>query len=263
MNANVKNFGWIKVNSNLDQIMNLDHKPQGPKHTPIPHDYAVKFFRERLAANNIAVEAERILLSPDTYKLIYVADVKPANEAVNNEFAFSVGFINNNDRTMAFTGIAGTRVFVNSAEFYVSQDAFKTRHVTSVYELLSERVASIMTWFKDYYQSQTGKIEQMKNTKVTDDMLGKLVLKYIRAKYILSSTNIKRIVSNYDNPKYDEFKSRNLWSLRNTTNEVFSKIKSPMFKLDAMNIFDDFTEDYIKTDTSVITTQSTVSLAAE
>lgn len=243
---NVQNHGWTNVTS-MDQIANLEHKPQGPKHVPIPHKYAVEFFRERLAANKIEVEKEKILLSPDTYRLIYLADVKPAGETVNNEFAFSVGFINNNDRTMAFTGIAGTRVFVNSAEFYVSQDAFKTRHVSTVYELLSERVASIMTWFKDYYQEQTGKIEKMKATTVTDEMLGQLVLKYIRARYILSSTNIKRVVSNYDKPKYDEFKPRNIWSLRNTTNEVFSKIKSPMFRLDAMNIFDDFVDNYITT----------------
>ena len=77
----------------------------------------------------------------------------------------------------------------------------------------------------------------MKQTNVTDKDVGGLVLAYIREKYVLSSTNIKRIVDEWDNPKHEEFKVRTLWSLQNTCAEVFKKIKSPMFRLQAMEVF--------------------------
>ena len=46
-------------------------------------------------------------------------------------------------------------------------------------------------------------------------------------------------VKAFDNPKYDEFKPRTIWSLQNTTNEVFKKVKSPLLRLDAMEIFNE------------------------
>lgn len=115
----------------------------------------------------------------------------------------------------------------------------KTRHTTNVKEMLYERNAHIITWFKEFYTEYSGKIEKFKNIKVTDEILGAVILAYIRNRYTLSSTNIKNIVKEYDNPKYDEFKPRTIWSLQNTTNEVFKKVKSPLLRLDAMEIFNE------------------------
>lgn len=235
MNAKLTTGGWTEI-TNMDQLKDLKFDPQGPRHVPVPHDYAIAFFKERLNEHNIEIVREKIVLSPDTMKLMYVADVRPEGKAEDG-FIFSVGFINNNDRTKAFTGIAGTTVYVNNAQWYVSDNSFKTRHTTTVREMLMDRSAHIIEWFNEYYQKQTGIILKMRETPVTDKEVGKLVLNYIREKYILSSTNIKRIVDEWDKPRHEEFKPRTLWSLQNACAEVFKKIKSPMFRLQAMEVF--------------------------
>lgn len=237
MNARLANGGWSEVTS-METLKNLTFEPQGPRHIPVPHDYAIEFFKNQLAEHGIEVTAEKTILSPDTMKCIYVADVLPYGEK-DNDFSFSVGFINNNDRTKAFTGLAGTHVYANNATMFVSDGSFKTRHTTTVKDMLYERTAYIIDWFNEYYKAQRGVIEKMKNTPVTDEMVGKLIMNYIREKYVLSSTNIKRIVEEWDKPKYEVFKERNLWSLQNTCSEVFKKIKSPMFKLLAMDVFNE------------------------
>lgn len=235
MSSKMNVGGWVEV-KDYSTLSNLQFDSQGPRHVPVPHDYAIDFFKNALAEHNIEIIRERAVLSPDTMKLMFVADVRPQGKAEDG-FVFSVGFINNNDRTKAFTGIAGTTVYVNNAQWYVSDNSFKTRHTTTVREMLAERSAHIINWFNEYYQQQSGIIEKMKQTKVTDKDVGGLVLTYIRDKYVLSSTNIKRIVDEWDHPKYEEFKERNLWSLQNTCAEVFKKIKSPMFRLQAMEVF--------------------------
>lgn len=235
MNARIANGGWTEV-KNMETLSNLEFEPQGPRHIPVPHDYAITFFKDQLSNHGIEIVAEKIVLSPDTMKCIYVADVLPNGE-VDKDFVFSVGFINNNDRTKAFTGLAGTHVYANNATMYISDNSFKTRHTTTVKDMLYDRTANIINWFNDYYKQQRGIIEMMKNTPVTDEMIGKLIMNYIREKYVMSSTNIKRIVDEWDKPKHAEFKERNLWSLQNTCAEVFKKIKSPMFKLLAMDVF--------------------------
>ena len=235
MNGKMCTGGWTEV-KDYSTLKSLVFESQGPRHVPVPHDYAIDFFKNTLFEHNIEVIRERAVLSPDTMKLMFIADVRPNGKAEDG-FVFSVGFINNNDRTKAFTGIAGTTVYVNNAQWYVSDNSFKTRHTTTVRDMLAERSAHIIAWFNEYYQKQSGIIEKMKNTKISDKEVGKLVLAYIRDKYVLSSTNIKRIVEEWDNPTHPEFEPRNLWSLQNACAEVFKKVKSPMFRLQAMEVF--------------------------
>jgi hypothetical protein len=63
---------------------------------------------------------------------------------------------------------------------------------------------------------------------------------------VLSATNIKRIVDMWDKPKHEEFKEKNLWSLQNACAEVFKGIKSPMFRLQAMELFNEVTENFMQ-----------------
>lgn len=245
MKGKFVNYSWTDV-KDFETLKNLEHKPQGPRHIPVPHFYAIEFFKEKLKEHNIEVTAERAALSPDTYKMIYLADVKPLDGKVSNDFSFSVGFLNNNDRTRAFTGIAGTHVYLNNSQMYVSEGAFKTRHTTNVHEYLNDRIGNVITWFKNYYAEQSGRVDKMKNTPCDDKILGSVLLHYIRKPYSLSSTNIKNIVKEYDTPKYEAFKERNLWSLQNTTMEVFKRVKSPLYRLEAMEVFTDAIDQFLK-----------------
>ena len=242
MSCKIEAAGWTRV-VDVENLENIHHSPQGPRHVPVPHHLAIKSFRDQLNEHNIAVLKEDIVISPDTFRLMYLADVASEN---CNEYVYQVGFINNNDRSKAFTGIAGTKVIINSAQMHYSDGSYKTRHTTNVREMLYERNAHIIRWFKEFYAEQTGRIEAMKNTEVTDEILGAVVLAYIRNRYTLSSTNIKNIVKEYDDPKYDEFKARNLWSLQNTTAEVFKKVKSPLLKLEVMEIFGETINQFIQ-----------------
>lgn len=243
MNGKLATAGWIEI-KDYEQIKNLEFEAQGPRHVPVPHYEAIEFFKERLTDHKIEIVRERAVLSPDHMKCMFVADVRPEGK-VEEGFIFSVGFINNNDRTRAFTGIAGTTVYVNNAQMYISDNSFKTRHTTTVREMLMDRSAHIIEWFNAFYMQQSKKIEEMKNTNISDIEVGKLLLNYVRAKYIISSTNIKRIVQEWDKPKYEDFKPRTLWSLQNTCAEVFKRIKSPLFRLEAMELFYD-TFDVLK-----------------
>lgn len=245
MNGKMSNAGWTEV-KNFESLKNLDHQPMGPRHMPIPHLTAIEFFKERLQEHGIEITNERAIMSPDTYKLMYIADVKPAEETTSEDFCFSVGFLNNNDRSRAFTGIAGTRVHMSSSQWYVSEGSFKTRHMQNVFSYLTERSANIIQWFKDYQKEQSGRIDKMKATACTDSIVGEVILKFIRKPYILSSTNIKNIVKEYDKPKFEAFKEKNLWSFQNTTMEVFKRVKSPLFRLEAMEFFDEAVEPYLK-----------------
>ena len=240
--SKIEAAGWMKV-TDIENLKNLNHIPQGPRHVPVPHYAALVSFRDQLAEHNIQVLNETIVLSPDTFRLMYLADIAAKD---TDEYVYQVGFINNNDRSEAFTGIAGTKVLMNSAQMHYSDGSYKTRHTTNVREMLYERNAHIIRWFKEFYAEQTGRIEAMKNTEVTDEILGAVVLAYIRNRYTLSSTNIKNIVKEYDDPKYDEFKARNLWSLQNTTAEVFKKVKSPLLKLEVMEIFGETINQFIQ-----------------
>lgn len=242
MSCKIEAAGWTRV-VDVENLENIHHSPQGPRHVPVPHHLAIKSFRDQLNEHNITVLKEDIVISPDTFRLMYLADIAAEND---KDYVYQVGFINNNDRSKAFTGLAGTKVLINNAQMHYSDGSFKTRHTTNVREMLYERNAHIISWFNEFYQQHSGRIDAMKNTEVTDEILGAVVLSYIRNRYTLSSTNIKNIVKEYDKPKYEEFKPRTLWSLQNTTCEVFKKLKSPLLRLEVMEIFSETVDKFIK-----------------
>ena len=59
MNARIANGGWTEVKS-METLSNLVFEPQGPRHIPVPHDYAITFFKDQLSNHGIEIVAEKI-----------------------------------------------------------------------------------------------------------------------------------------------------------------------------------------------------------
>jgi len=245
-NATVKNYSWRAIRD-FEELKNLKPESLGPKHTPVPHYEAITFFKMKLAEHNITVTRDVAILSPDTLRLIYVADVKMSSEDDGKDYSFAVGFINHNDKTKSFTGIAGTHVYANDSSSYVSERAFKTKHMQNVMHYLSERSSNIISWFKEFCEQESGRIERLKSIEATDATLGEVVLAYIREPYILSSTNIKRIVAEFDKIETPEPR-KSLWTLQTAANAVFQRVKSPLARLEAMDLLRETLSKALKAD---------------
>jgi hypothetical protein len=94
--------------TNVETLKNVIAEAMGPRHCPVNHGEALQMFSDRLHNSGLEVSTDRGLLSPDQKKYVYVADI---NDNIN-DYKFTIGFVNYNNRQKAFSGIAGERVMV-------------------------------------------------------------------------------------------------------------------------------------------------------
>jgi hypothetical protein len=217
----------------------LDFEPEilGPKHCPVNHSRILTGFKEQLTARHINITIEKGMLSPDKARFIYVADI---NTGMAADYTYTIGFINYNDKTRAFTGLYGEKVFVCSNQmFHGTAVETKKRHTSSIIEVLTGKIEIIVDSFTRFVEGRQNEISQLKSTAFDDNRVGNVILNAIRNQ-TLGMANIGRIVEEWDSPAHDEFKERNAWSFQNAVTEVLKRVENPLEKVRASEEFRGF-----------------------
>jgi hypothetical protein len=217
----------------------LDFEPEilGNRHCPVNHNRILTEFRNRLACRQIYITIEKGMLSPDRRRFIYVADVATGMAA---DYTYTIGFINYNDKSRAFTGLYGEKVFVCSNQtFHGAAVETKKRHVSSILDVLADKIEIIAGSFYRFVECRQNEIVQLKSTAFDDNRVGRVILNAIRSQ-TLGTANIGRIVEEWDSPSHDDFKERNAWSFQNAVTEVLKRVENPLEKVRASNEFRGF-----------------------
>lgn len=227
MNAAVCNDrNWTKT-TNMDMLRAIAVNPMGPRHNPVNHGEVLERFRGRADNAGIDITAETGLLSPDKKRFMYVADIR--YDSLNSDFAFTVGFINFNDRTRSFTTLAGQRVFVCSNLCITGTlEESRTRHSTNVDDRLDGRMDTAFAEFDKMFRIQMGNVDQMKATQLTDELLGRFVLEGTRQD-LMGATNLRRVVEEVDKPTLNNVNDTSLWRLHNAATYVLREnVRNPL-----------------------------------
>jgi len=206
-------------------------KPMGPRHTPIRHSMALDMFRDRLNGQ-MTVKDECGMLSPDRNKYMYLATVSHATDAVRE---FGVGFVNFNDRSKAFSPIMGERIFVCSNEMITCSHTennmmVKFRHSTHAETYLEACINNIFTSFTNFVEGCVNFAGALNAITLSDSDVGTLALEMHRNTHI-GKTDIFRIVDEFYEPSFPEFKDPTAMNFFNATTHVFKKYKNPLQKI--------------------------------
>lgn len=220
---------------NWDETVDVERlskiKPQslGPRHKPVCHGDVLKMFKERMEDNGITVVGERGLLSDDRLKYVYVADVY--DEDVD-DYTFTLGFVNYNNKKKALAGITGERVAVCSNENYIGEDVNdRKRHTNNIGDRLFDKCENIIDKFTNFKKVRAEEIKQMQATPFTDENMGNVVLSLLR-KSVISNTDVARIVKEYDEPSYKEFSHGTAWCFLNACTTVLKKTENPLRRME-------------------------------
>lgn len=229
MNARICNDNSWTNTTNMDMLRAIAAKPMGPRHNPVNHGEVLERFSARAEHAGVKVTAQQGLLSPDKKRYMYVADI--AYDSLNSDFAFTVGFINFNDRTRSFTTIAGQRVFVCSNLCITGTlEDERTRHSTNVDGRLDGRIDNAFSKFDEMFRVQMGNVDKMKATKLTDELLGKFVLEGTRQD-LFGATNIRRVIAEVDKPTLNNIHDDSAWRLHNAYTWIIKEnVKNPILQ---------------------------------
>lgn len=224
-------MNWLKT-VDMDQLRGIEARSMGPRHNPVNHGEMLERFKTRGAFNGVEITDEQGLLSPDGKRFMYVAETR--YDSANLDFSFTVGFINFNDRSRSFTGLAGQQVFVCSNLCITGMiNESRTRHSTNVENRLDEKMDTVFAQFGNMRKIQLANVDAMKATKLTDELLGKFVLWSTRKRF-MGSTNLTRIINEVDRPTLNNRNDTSLWRLHNAATYVIrEQINNPVLAVES------------------------------
>lgn len=216
--------------------------PHSSRHCPVSSAEILTKFRERANTLGIRLVNEQgALLKPvakggevvggDRY--IYVAEVLDDS---HKDYALSVGFRNFGDTTLSFSGMCGTSIFVcqNGCCSSIVKDS-RMRHLTGnvTRGFLDEKIDNVFSRFLEDKDTIHDQIAEMKNTRLTDEILGAFMRKAIGewgvnrkgesvfvSNALCGAKNLTRILEDLENPAYNDHNDGSVFRLHNACTKV-------------------------------------------
>jgi hypothetical protein len=218
---------WTETVSETD--LSVEPVKLGARHCPVKHSEVLNMFKTRLSDNSLTISKERGFLSKDNTKYMYVSDIDITGIA---DYTFTLGFVNFNNERKAFTPLFGERVFVCSNEMITSENKdVRTRHTTNVNDRLGGYIDTSIEHFKQFRDTRIAEIDRYKDVDFTPEKVNSVVYSMVKDRTIASTSFLSNLVTEWENPSYDDFKPRNAWSFQNAFTHILKIVTNPITKV--------------------------------
>lgn len=221
MEALIAHCGAEKLSR--DQLVTI--LPPEPTATfkPIKHAVLVDEVHDALARRQLSVVKDEYAVSEDGMRLFGVLDL--ATSA--NDFRFSIGIRNANDKSMRFGMVSGIRVFVcDNMAFNGEFFAIQAKHTKRLD--IMDSIALGIDRIQRNFKPLTDQVERWKQHQLTDDRAKAVIYDaFIGGKLEAPKHLAKFVGEYYFNPQYPDFEPRNTWSLQNAFTSAL-KILDPL-----------------------------------
>lgn len=197
--------------------------PVGTKtHQPVAHTAVVEALEEALSYRHLKVVRDEYAVSADGMKMFGVMDL-------NSEFTegrFSIGLRNSNDKSMRLALTAGYRVFVCDNMAFSGDFAPLSHKHTSNFSL-RDSISIAVDRIHRNFETLEAQVEAMTRFGLSDNQAKLLIY---RAFLDRGLSGVPRhlmydVHKQYFEPSYNEFRSRNLWSLSNAFTSAFKTLR--------------------------------------
>lgn len=196
--------------------------PEGTRtHQPLSHFEIVEVLEEALSFRYLKVVRDEYAVSADGMKMFGVMDLNAGFQGGR----FSIGLRNSNDKSMRLALTAGFRVFVcDNMAFSGDFTPLLHKHTRSLElrDCISVAVDRIQRGFSPLEK----RIDAMREFALADDAARLLIYRAFleRAVRGLPRQLMGKVHENYFQPRFEEFRARDLWSLSNAFTSAFKEL---------------------------------------
>lgn len=211
------------VDSNLvtrEQLALVPCPDPTATHTPIAHVELVDTITQELTQHKIKVVKEEFAVSRDDMKLFGVMSL---SYQAHEDYQFALGLRTSNNKTLPVQMIAGTNVFVCDNLAFSGELITLSRKHTSRIDIKLEIAGGVDRALQRFVKVEF-RINELKAWQLKDAVAKGIILDAAYKK-IMPLHLIPQVYKEYFEPRHEEFKPRNLWSLHNSFTESFKLLK--------------------------------------
>lgn len=236
---------WFKtadMNGNIVDFVRSheDLTPMGSHHKCISSADLVTKFRERASSLGLVLANEKAGLEKRGKKFMYLADVV---DDTHKDYALTIGFRNNGDKSLSYSTIAGTNVFLccNGVCNSLCADS-RMRHTIGNVDrnLIDTKIDIAFNHFLEDKERIHRQMALMNSTPLTDEIVGKFVKKMVHNPYV-GAANLVRMLEDLENPELNSHDDNSVMRLMNacsfvTTHKIHNPNQSLMASRECNNI---------------------------
>jgi len=206
-----------------DQLVTILPPESTDTFKPIQHSVLVDEILESLARRQLSVIHDEYAVSDDGMKLFGLLDLTTSSD----DFRFSIGIRNANDKSMRFGMVSGLKVFVcDNMAFHGEFFAIQAKHTKNLQ--IMDSIALGIDRIQRNFKPLTEQVERWKQNQPTDDRAKSLIYDAFIGDKLDAPKHLARLVGDhYFNPQYSAFEPRNSWSLQNAFTSAF-KVLDPL-----------------------------------
>lgn len=209
---------------------------------PVSHIDVVNTLTDRAAVRGLKVKQERFALLDGTlYGANGVQTRLPGARLFGSlDFAPvpgmpfpagcspSAGLRNSHDKTFSLSILSGARVFICANGVLSAEHVISRKHTSGLD--LTESIDNALDAFMESLKGFNETYERLRSRQLRRTTAHSLVVELARAG-AFSSSDILPVVQEFENPRHEEFKDHNAWSLYQSCTEIMKR-QSPARQVD-------------------------------
>lgn len=215
-------------------------------HVPINHAKFLDTVGEALSNAGLKVDNQNYGLSHDGNRMFSLASLSRQDND-NGTFKNVLGIRNAHDKAFSAGLVCGSQVFVCDNLAFSGEIKMNRKHTVNIMRDLPNLIYGMVNEVVQGWLNQESRYEGYADTVLDQSGSDELFGSAMRNNAIPPS-KLKRVFNEWDEPRHDEFKPRNAWSMFNAFTEVMksSPRQLPERSIRLHKVFDEFCANEIQ-----------------
>jgi hypothetical protein len=210
----VTHCGAREVSS--EELAKVPVPPATLTYFPLPHSVVVDTVARALAEGGFQIRSVKLALSRNDARLFATMDLATP---ISSGVTLACGIRNSLDKSLPLGFCAGNRVFVCDNLSFRSELLVTRKHTRYGQSRFTEAICLAVQSLHQFRQAEEARIKHFRETDLSPDSADALLLRSFERK-VVSAPLLPRVISEWRQPSFEEFKPRTLWSLFNAFTTV-------------------------------------------
>lgn len=185
---------------------------------PIPHIDLIERVEVALQTNHLAVGNTAHSLSHGGSRYFGLMEIRESSMRAD-DYAWVLGIRNSHDKTFPAGLVAGASVFVCDNLSFSGEVRVTRKHTRYILRDLPSIVQGAVGKLMHAWHNQATRIETYKRYRLSDEQVHDLLIRSVDVG-VVPNRHVPDVLSEWRNPRHDEFAPRNAWSLFNGFTEA-------------------------------------------
>lgn len=193
-------------------------------HVPIPHYHLYQQVLNNLDNVGLQLVQQQHALTRNGDR--YFGMLQVANGSGAEDYSLVIGLRNSHDKRFPAGFCVGSGVFVCDNLAFSSEVVLARRHTLNIMDDLPNLVARGLGKLSDHRNLMDHRVEAYKLAMISNQEAESAIIQMLRVKAV-TTTQVKDIVHEWDQPSHKEFNTGNVWKLFNAVTETM-RGKTPL-----------------------------------